>query len=356
MKYEDLLRTLDLEEFKEAFHGWSFCSGQKCDTSCFFFLEHIGMHVSCDCYFMWLPKLLDNNIDDESVLLLGDVELKELIPKIGPRLKFKKLLDELKLEAAQDVTLTNGCLDGRAVIIEGEASGGLLKEGSRRKLSLILINETIKNHPDYKISSEQFQKLASGIVATFPKESTVVYYSPYVAGKDNTAKKNSSGKLYERYITRRRKLRQSGELAGTSRRASSCSSGSTSVTSNFNFDSGDNSDNNEPNDYVENLTFLKNNVEPWGKVEEIWSATSSCRLKNLYRKNNSGIHLKYPALRQPQGYILVPYWLRCSKSMVRPTYVEVQHWYRTGSGVVKAWYDLLIKEVQHRYRTGSGVV
>ncbi|KAL4701928.1 hypothetical protein ACJJTC_004573 [Scirpophaga incertulas] len=69
MKYEDLLRTLDLEEFKEAFH--------------------------------------DNNIDDESVLLLGDAELKELIPKIGPRLKFKKLLDELKLEAAQDVTLTN---------------------------------------------------------------------------------------------------------------------------------------------------------------------------------------------------------------------------------------------------------
>ncbi|KAL4703710.1 hypothetical protein ACJJTC_015264 [Scirpophaga incertulas] len=290
MKYEDLLRTLDLEEFKEAFH--------------------------------------DNNIDDESVLLLGDAELKELIPKIGPRLKFKKLLDELKLEAAQDVTLTNedalwcnitktgsetytdkssddvtcaadepshtpvagqgdqntGCLDGRAVIIEGEASGGLLKEGSRRKLSLILINETIKNQPDYKISSEQFQKLASGIVTTFPKESTVVYYSPYVAGKDNTAKKNSSGKLYESYITRRRKLRQSGELAGTSRRASSCSSGSTSVTSNFNFDSGDNSDNN---------------------VEEIWSATSSCRLKNLYRKNNSGIHLKYPALRQPQGYILL---------------------------------------------------
>ncbi|KAL4717854.1 hypothetical protein ACJJTC_001003 [Scirpophaga incertulas] len=151
MKYEDLLRTLDLEEFKEAFHA--------------------------------------NNIDDESVLLLGDAELKELIPKIGPRLKFKKLLDELKLEAAQDVTLTNGCLDGRAVIIEGEASGGLLKEGSRRKLSLILINETIINQPDYKISSEQFQKLASGIVATFPKESTVVYYSPYVAGKDNTAKK-----------------------------------------------------------------------------------------------------------------------------------------------------------------------
>ncbi|KAL4717264.1 hypothetical protein ACJJTC_017151 [Scirpophaga incertulas] len=29
--------------------------------------------------------------------------------------------------------------------------------------------------------------------------------------------------------------------------------------------------------------------------------------------------------------------------MMRPTYVEVQHSYRTGSGVVKAWCDLLIK-------------
>ncbi|KAL4710841.1 hypothetical protein ACJJTC_016125 [Scirpophaga incertulas] len=212
MKYEDLLRTLDLEEFKEAFH--------------------------------------DNNIDDESVLLLGDAELKELIPKIGPRLKFKKLLDELKLEAAQDVTLTNedalwcnitktgsetytdkssddvtcaadepshtpvagqgdqntGCLDGRAVIIEGEASGGLLKEGSRRKLSLILINETIKNQPDYKISSEQFQKLASGIVTTFPKESTVVYYSPYVAGKDNTAKKKFKWKTLRKLHYKKTKV------------------------------------------------------------------------------------------------------------------------------------------------------
>ncbi|KAL4721263.1 hypothetical protein ACJJTC_005152 [Scirpophaga incertulas] len=268
---------------------------------------------------MWLPKLLDNNIDDESVLLLGDAELKELIPKIGPRLKFKKLLDELKLEAAQDVTLTNedalwcnitktgsetytdkssddvtcaadepshtpvagqgdqntGCLDGRAVIIEGEASGGLLKEGSRR------------NH---NIS----QRIYSSLLFTL-----CCWKRQYCK------KKIQVENLYESYITRRRKLRQSGELAGTSRRASSCSSGSTSVTSNFNFDSGDNSDNNEPDDYVENLTFLKNNVEPWGKVEEIWSATSSCRLKNLYRKNNSGIHLKYPALRQPQGYILL---------------------------------------------------
>ncbi|KAL4720494.1 hypothetical protein ACJJTC_019255 [Scirpophaga incertulas] len=231
MKYEDLLRTLDLEEFKEAFH--------------------------------------DNNIDDESVLLLGDAELKELIPKIGPRLKFKKLLDELKLEAAQDVTLTNW--------------------------------KTLR-----KIHYKKTKVAAEWRISWYKQTSFIVFFRKHI------------------------------------------------VTSNFNFDSGDNSDNNEPNDYVENLTFLKNNVEPWGKVEEIWSATSSCRLKNLYRKNNSGIHLKYPALRQPQGYILVPYWLRCSKSMVRPTYVELQHWYRTGSGVAHVLH-LYISRTHHAYTTPEPV-
>lgn len=107
---------------------------------------------------------------------------------------------------------------------EGQNCGGLLKEGSRRRLSQLVINHVIDQRPSRKICTEDFYRLASEIVQIFPKESVVVYYSAYLAGKNDTAKKNASGKLYESYITTRRKLRQSGELAGTSRGGSSNSS------------------------------------------------------------------------------------------------------------------------------------
>ncbi|KAL4718453.1 hypothetical protein ACJJTC_000465, partial [Scirpophaga incertulas] len=47
-------------------------------------------------------------------------------------------------------------------------------------------------------------------------------------------------------------------------------------------------------------------------------------------------HLKHGATYLCRGAAQVSYWLGCSRSMVHPTYVEVQHRYRTGSGVVKA--------------------
>lgn len=81
----------------------------------------------------------------------------------------------------------------------------------------------IENKPSFKISTEEFYRLASDIVQLFPKESIVVY----ISAKDGAAKKNASGKLYESYITRRRKLRQIGELAHTYRQ--SCSSSTTTT-------------------------------------------------------------------------------------------------------------------------------
>lgn len=111
-------------------------------------------------------------------------------------------------------------MDGRAILKEGQNSGGLLKEGARRKLSQLVITQTIDKSKTKKITTEEFYKLALEIIALFPKESVVVYYSAYVSGKGETAKKNASGKLYETYITRRRKLRENGDLPGTSRTSS----------------------------------------------------------------------------------------------------------------------------------------
>lgn len=112
-------------------------------------------------------------------------------------------------------------LDGRAILKEGK--GGLLTEGSRRKLSQLLIHHQLENNCAKKISSEEFYKLATEIVEIFHKERVVVYYSAYLSATNKVAKKNASGKLYESYIARRRKLRESGQLPGTSRSSSKSS-------------------------------------------------------------------------------------------------------------------------------------
>jgi hypothetical protein len=117
------------------------------------------------------------------------------------------------------VSYIQDSLDGRAILKEGK--GGLLTEGSRRKLSQLVIHHKLENNCAKKISSEEFYKLASEIVEIFHKESVVVYYS----ATNKLAKKDASGKLYESYIARRRKLREGGQLPGTSR-SSSKSSGS----------------------------------------------------------------------------------------------------------------------------------
>lgn len=120
-------------------------------------------------------------------------------------------------------------LDGRAILKQGKADKGLLREGSRRKLTRLIIHEILENNPGYKISTDQFKNLAAEVVEIFPRESELVYYSGYESGKDNIAKKNASGKLYESYVNRRRQLRESGELAGHTRSISrsSCTTSTT---------------------------------------------------------------------------------------------------------------------------------
>lgn len=88
----------------------------------------------------------------------------------------------------------------------------------------------LEKRPYGKITIEEFYKLATEIVELFSKESVVLYYSAYLAGTGETKKKNASGKLYETYITRRRKLRQSGELPEISRASSNASGISTPST------------------------------------------------------------------------------------------------------------------------------
>ncbi|XP_059203364.1 nuclear GTPase SLIP-GC-like [Centropristis striata] len=50
----------------------------------------------------WIDKFKDEGIDEESLLCLGDLEIADLIPKVGPRAKFKNYLLLLKKQKTTD--------------------------------------------------------------------------------------------------------------------------------------------------------------------------------------------------------------------------------------------------------------
>lgn len=58
--------------------------------------------------------------------------------------------------------------------------------------------------------------------------------------------------------------------------------------------------------YLEEIQWLKNNIEPWDIVVEKWQHSSKNRLK-YYKSLDSieSILINFPVLKQPLGYTLV---------------------------------------------------
>ncbi|KAF9419669.1 hypothetical protein HW555_003947 [Spodoptera exigua] len=173
----------------------------------------------------YLQVFIDNCIDDDALKILDDEGLQQLIPIVGHRMKIKAALKKWKL--LNESTSS----DGRAILAEGKRAEGLLKESDRKRLSQIIILHLLEKNPPRAISTCEFQNLAAQIQELFKQESSVVYYSPYEPATGNKGhKKSTSGKLYESYISRRRKLRSRGELPGTSRSSSTSRSTCTDTT------------------------------------------------------------------------------------------------------------------------------
>ena len=53
--------------------------------------------------YMFSHRFADNEIDKESFYLLDDETLKEIMPVVGPRLKFKKELKLLKVKQNPEI-------------------------------------------------------------------------------------------------------------------------------------------------------------------------------------------------------------------------------------------------------------
>lgn len=196
-------------------------------------------------------------------------------------------------------------LDGKAILKESKTSNGLLHFSSRRKLSRLIVRTALEKHPKQTITSYEFTKWANEIALIFPKESAVVYYSPYQGSTTKGAKKNASGKLYEAYIARRRTLRKSGILPAKQNTSKNQETKNTLPLPIATASSEEN-DTDQLVSLQDKLQVLRSLLEPIEQVTKYWQATATARLTALLEGGLVSDYFKlYPALKLGHGYNLV---------------------------------------------------
>lgn len=107
--------------------------------------------------------------------------------------------------------------EGKAILAAGMSRDGQLKEKERRELSRMLVKHVLSADPARKIDSTAWIEISTSIKQVFVKEPAALYYQPAISANDYQKKKNSTGLLYEAYISRRRKLRELGSIPRPSR-------------------------------------------------------------------------------------------------------------------------------------------
>ncbi|XP_026181795.1 nuclear GTPase SLIP-GC-like isoform X2 [Mastacembelus armatus] len=126
-----------------------------------------------------IEKFKDGEVDKESFYCLGDEEIKELIPKAGPRAKFKKRLSLLKQEQkeVEDSAQVQSAKDG-----EHTANPQVLpstSDSGKRTLEYQNVSSKCQSPPSKKrrLSTEKSLKCVKGIMNSvskkLPKENTI---------------------------------------------------------------------------------------------------------------------------------------------------------------------------------------
>lgn len=129
-------------------------------------------------------------------------------------------------------------------------------------------------------------QIAQEIYEIFPHEFPEVYYVPYV-NKPNKAPQAAKGKLWNTYIYLRRCYKKYGILPGTSE------------------DGEQKETDDEEENKLDQLIWLRNNREPFNTCLNYWQATSSIRIRDCQSTTILDYFKQFPALKQPLGYLLV---------------------------------------------------
>ncbi|KAK3916197.1 Transcription factor YY2 [Frankliniella fusca] len=181
-------------------------------------------------------------------------------------------------------------VDGKVVLSYYRTSNDL-SDCMRNTLADVILNEHLKEDYDRKLSFDSELYFAEKICELFPTENKEVWVSSTPGARQNSC---GRAKLLTRYYQKRRFLRK-GKLLKKDVQDNQDTS---------NLSSDDDDPNEERNDDV---LWLKNNRQPWSKVEALWKSTSSYRMRRLKAKNTStdSYMNAYPALRDPSGYLLL---------------------------------------------------
>lgn len=182
-----------------------------------------------------------------------------------------------------------GSVDGRAVLAYYKDTNDF-NDDMRSLLGDCIMNEHLREDYDKKFSYEMEVCLAEKVVELFPTEEKSVWASPNPGGRESAEGRR---KLVQRYYSKRRFLRRGRLLKKTQK---------SKETPNV---SSDEEDEDDPSN--DDILWLKNNKQPWSRVEELWKATSAYRLRKLRAGTSStdSYMSAYPALRDPIGYLLL---------------------------------------------------
>ncbi|CAH0549766.1 unnamed protein product [Brassicogethes aeneus] len=276
----------------------------------------------------------ENAIDLESFNLLNEHLIKEIIPKIGHRLKFLKKFEEYKQNIREESNITedltfninHSASEILLEVVEPEAytehvpantvpnfleppnkipNKGLfsreefeiflkkssewevinkehiLNEYSRGKLAKVALDFLILNYSSKKIPHSSFLEISHIINKIFPQEAPEIYFVPYKGKTKTSPKILACGKLYSKYLNYKRITKKKEPLG--------------EITNEIEIGESEKAAN----------IFLKNNIGPECDILEAWEKTENIRKNYLSKSDINSYFENYPALKQPFGYNLL---------------------------------------------------
>lgn len=246
----------------------------------------------------------DEAVEFSQLTELDSDLLKELIPKLGHRMKLLKYIKTLKTEKKVQQIVENEIEDdfenpakvaklveektffphgastlqfltssrtGNAIIITYQRNKDL-SDGQRSKIIHILTEVLVNRHE--KLTSLQLDLLSDDIVEIFPTETKGTYYLPREDGR-----KIIGGRLIERFRNQRKLITEADKINLNAKKEHVVSESE-----------------------VASIAWLKSSCDPWTKVLDHWSNTTDLR------KESISIHQyfqDFPCLSLPLGYTLV---------------------------------------------------
>lgn len=179
-----------------------------------------------------------------------------------------------------------------------------LDNAARQRLVRLIGTFILSIHPEALIRTAVYANWAHEIVQVFPNEKPSVYFHSKIVESSRGLITRLAGKLPDQIHNLKRKYRDSGVLEKRRRISDGSSSSNTPPSSpSLRLPAGLNSESQEG--VLEKIVWLQNSSEPWSAVEQKWTDTTNTRLNISKNLLISEYFNEYPALRKPNGYLLV---------------------------------------------------